>query len=116
MTPQHPLGFVPHVAHPSQFAPTVRTAKAGGPLNCVVACSAYESTINQYFTDVATDSGLSTNVYSVETQYSGITYSQTFGGSYVDGTPYPATGSCLDGFDAYCVTNAQLQTEIGKVI
>jgi hypothetical protein len=67
--------------------------------------------------DVAHDNGLTTNVYSVATQYSGIQYNETFGGSYVDGNPYP-TGihNCHDNFDKYCVTDLQLQVEIGKVI
>jgi hypothetical protein len=114
---QNRIGLVPHSAHASRFSPARRTAKTAG-FNCVSACSAYESTINQYFTDVAAASvaGATDNVYSVATQYSGIQYSETFGGSYVDGNPFPTKGACLDGYDKYCVTNAQLQTEIGRVI
>ncbi len=112
---RQPLGLVPHVAHASTFAPERQTKNTAG-FTCVSACSLYESTINQYFTDVAADSGLATNVYSVATQYSSIQYSETFGGSYVDGSPFPTTKTCQDGFDKYCVTDTQLQTEIGKVI
>ena len=95
-------------------AATAKHARAVG-FNCISSCADYESTINQFFTDVAADSGLTTNVYSVLTQYSSILYSTTFGGSYVDGSPYP-TKQCHDGFDKYCLTDAQLQAEIGKVI
>jgi hypothetical protein len=116
----HPLGFVRHNAHASRVAAARRATKNAVPFSCVSACSAYESTINQYFTDVAADSGLTTNVYSVATQYSSITYSQTVGGTYVDGNPYPTTKTCNDsslGFkDQYCVTNTQLRAEIGKII
>src|SRR5437763_8210761 len=80
--------------------------------NCVVSCSAYEATINRYFTDVAAANGATDNVYSVATQYSGIQYDETFGGSYVDGNPYPTTKTCRDGFDTYCVTKPQLEAEI----
>ncbi len=52
----------------------------------------YVSTINQYFQDVAHDSGLSTNVYATDTQYSGILYSSTFGGTYTDTSAFPANG------------------------
>ena len=81
----------------------------------MASCSSYESTINQYFTDVAAASGSTDNVYSVATQYSNIEYSETFAGSYVDGTPFPTPNACHDGFDKYCVTDSQLQTEIEKV-
>ncbi len=110
------LGLVPHLAHARGFAPLRRTSKAAG-FNCVAACSAYETTINQYFTDVAAAAAANAtdNVYSVATQYPGITYGSTFGGSYVAGNPYP-TNTCNDGVDKYCLTDSQLQAEIGKVI
>ncbi len=114
-------GLVPHIPHltnASRFAPAARTNKAAG-FNCVSACTSYESTINQYFTDVAADSGLTTNVYSVATQYSSILYSETFDtatNTFVDGSPFPTTKTCQDGYDTYCVTDTQLQAEIGKVI
>jgi len=119
--PYHLLGIVPHHPHASRFASPRRTSKAAG-FNCVTTCSSYESTINQYFTDVAADSVnlVTTNVYSVATQYSNIQYNETFGGSYVDGNPLPSAKptflACQDGFDKYCVTDAQLENEIGKVI
>jgi hypothetical protein len=121
----HPMGFVPHIAPKSRFATTPaatqaitaarQTSKASG-LNCIVACSAYESTINRFFTDVAADNGLTTNVYSVATQYSAIQYNETVGAAYVDGSPYPTKGTCKNGYDRYCVTDTQLQLEIAKVV
>lgn len=122
-----PLGIVPHLAHHTNtlLAPARRTTK-GATFNCVSACASYESTINQYFTDVATAGAANAtdNVYSVPTQYysiqssiqTNIQYNQTFAGAYADGNPYPATNACHDGVDTYCVTNGQLATEIGKVI
>jgi hypothetical protein len=111
----HLLGIVPRTAHPHPPAPP-RRATTATHFNCVVSCSAYEAAINQYFTDVAAANGATDNVYSVATQYSGIQYSETFGGSYVDGSPYPTTKTCRDGFDTYCVTKPQLEAEIKRVI
>jgi hypothetical protein len=79
----------------------------------------YESLINQYFADVAHDSGGTSNVYSIATQYSDgsgpIQYQSTFGGSYVDNAPLPANG-CDDGQDSVCLTDTQLQAEIQNVL
>lgn len=109
-------GFAPRAAHANHLAPTRVTKKSPG-FDCISSCTDYMSTIDQYFTDVATASvaAATDNVYSVMTQYSGILNSTTFGGSYVDGSPYP-TKLCRDAFDTYCLTDAQLATEIGKVI
>jgi hypothetical protein len=117
---QHRISFLRHHAHMSQFAPT-RQAKNTARFRCVSSCSSYESTINQYFTDVAAASAnnATDNVYSVATQYSDIQYGVTFDAStntYIDGTPYPTTATCQDGSDTYCVTDTQLQAEIAKVI
>jgi hypothetical protein len=120
-TPHHFLGLVPHhLRHAVRARPAHRTTKAVS-FNCVSACSDYEATINQYFTDVAAASAANAtdNVYSVATQYSGIQYSETFAAnknSFVDGDPFPTTKTCHDGFDSYCVTDAQLQKEIARVI
>ena len=40
--------------------------------------SGYTSTITQFFGDVAHDNGMSSNVYAVTTQYSGIQYNSRF--------------------------------------
>jgi hypothetical protein len=69
---------------------------------------------------VQADSSGVNNVYAVDKQYSdtntgNILYQSTFGGSYVDKDPLPANG-CNDGADPYCLTDAQLQTEIQKAL
>jgi hypothetical protein len=81
--------------------------------------SGYQSVVNQYFTDVAADSGKTSNVYYTATQYSDtsgkIQYSSSFGGSYTDTNPLPASG-CSDSDTAVCLTDAQEQAEIRKDI
>jgi hypothetical protein len=109
-----PSGIVPH----SGSAPTLRAPRAAGSFTCgSITCDAYETGINRYFTDVAHDNGGANNVYSVLNQYSdntgNIAYNETFGGTYLDTTPYPASG-CTASFT--CLTEAQLETEIGKVL
>jgi hypothetical protein len=83
----------------------------------------YAATINQYFTDVAADSGRSTDVYGTDPQYTDsggrASYNSTFGGSVTDTNPYPADG-CADPFGPWyvtnCLTDDQLQTEIQNVV
>jgi hypothetical protein len=79
----------------------------------------YETAINRYFTDVAHDSGGTSNVYSAATQYSDgsgpIQYQSTFGGSYVAHDPLPASG-CNDGVNPACLTDNQLRHEIQRVL
>jgi hypothetical protein len=79
----------------------------------------YVSTINQYFQDVAHDSGLSSNVYASDTQYSGILYSSTFApatNSYTDTAAFPTNGCNPYGGALKCLSDSQLQAEIDKVI
>ena len=80
----------------------------------------YKTVINQYFTDVAAASGANTNVYSVETQYSDTTgpiaYSSTFGGSTTAADTFPANAYASCGGPSKCLSDAQLQAEINKVI
>ena len=90
-------------------------APSGHPL-----ATGYSNTIDQYFTDVAHDSGGTNNVYGVDTQYSdgtgNIAYSSSFAGSVVDTNPYPANG-CTDlPHASICLTDAQLQNEIKSVV
>jgi hypothetical protein len=79
----------------------------------------YKNAIDGFFTNVAADSGLSTNVYSTNTQYSdgagSIAYNVTFGGRIVDTNPYPASGCPQQGSNP-CLTDAQLITEIDSVV
>ena len=82
--------------------------------------SDYESIINRYFTDVAADSGKTSNVYYSDTQYSDsggkISYAVTFGGPIVDNNPFPASG-CSDTVSqtTVCLTDAQIQAEVQRV-
>jgi hypothetical protein len=79
----------------------------------------YESLINGFLQNVAAASGRTSNVYYSDTQYydtaGSIAYSSTFGGSYVDTTPLPASG-CRDSYTLVCLTDGQLQSEIRKDI
>ncbi|MGB8647971.1 MAG: hypothetical protein WCF84_22240 [Anaerolineae bacterium] len=80
----------------------------------------YQTLINKFFTDVAAASGQTTNVYYSDTQYSdttgAIAYSSTFGGSYLDTNAYPASGCNVYSGVSLCLSDAQLQTEINRVV
>ena len=123
------LGVVPHASGASTPATPFLHALPyslglAGPTTLTVDAK-YESLINQYFTNVALDSGGNQNVYSVATQYFDnpgavhIQYQSTFGGSYVDHDPLPANG-CDDAHnglqDTYCLTDQQLENEIQAVL
>ncbi len=86
-----------------------------------------ESLIERYLTDVAADSGKSTNVFGVLRQYyddAGFAdYRQTFDSArqvIVDRQPYPArdTVDCPDVSAAYltCISDAQISSEVERVI
>lgn len=79
----------------------------------------FESLIDGYFQNVADASGRSDNDYSVAAQYGDSTapgaYRVSFGGSVVDSDPFPANG-CTDGPLPVCLTDAQIQAEIDKMI
>jgi hypothetical protein len=81
--------------------------------------SGYQSTINQYFNDVAAASGGS-NVYSVLNQYydgtGNITYSSSFDGQIVD-TSSPTNG-CSDTVaqTTSCVSDAQIRAEVQSLV
>jgi hypothetical protein len=79
----------------------------------------YRSLINGFFQNVAAANGSTTNVYSIATEYSDTTgpiaYHSAFGGALVDTQPFPASG-CSDAGLPVCLTDAQLQAEIDRVI
>src|SRR5919199_1081418 len=79
----------------------------------------YTSLIDRFFADVAHDSGQTSNVYASATQYydwSGyISYASSFGGSVVDTNPFPPSG-CSHPYTSVCLTDAQIQHELGNVI
>lgn len=87
---------------------------SSGPLS-----ANYEPLMNRYFTDVAADSGKTSNVYWSDTQYTDSTgaagYKSSFAGAIVDSNPFPANG-CSDRYTTVCLTDAQLQSEIQKVV
>jgi hypothetical protein len=87
--------------------------------------SSNQTVLNTYMADVAADSGGTDNVYGVLTQYTdtggAANYQQTFGSSQVihDTQPYPARqkGGCTLGTGVTaCVTDAELQAEITRLI
>jgi serine protease len=82
--------------------------------------SGYDTLINRFFGDVAAASGSTTNVYYSDTQYydsvnGNITYSSSFGGSYTDTNPLPASG-CSDSYTSVCLTDAQIASEVQRVV
>jgi hypothetical protein len=81
--------------------------------------AAYKSVINGYFGNVAAASGATTNDYSVSTQYydgtGNIAYNASAGGATVDTNAYPASG-CVSTSGGPCITDAQLQTEVNRVV
>ena len=81
--------------------------------------AAYKNIVNGYFTNVGAASGATNNNYSVETQYydgaGKIAYSASNGGSTTDTDPYPSSG-CISTSGGPCISDAQLQTEISKVV
>ena len=82
------LGVVPHSGQPAAAPHALsRAIRTAGPTTLTFDAS-YQNVINQYFADVAHDSGGSQNVYSVATQYSdgsgAIQYLSSVGGAFVD--------------------------------
>jgi hypothetical protein len=112
-------GIVPHTAQTGLATSALPKSIPFSIHGSLTFSANYETLINQYFTDVAADKGLDTNVYSVATQYTdgtgAVQYDSTFGASYVSHDPLPANG-CDDGVDAFCLTDQQLQDEIQHVL
>ncbi|MEA2334838.1 MAG: hypothetical protein QOG40_1328 [Solirubrobacteraceae bacterium] len=78
----------------------------------------YQSGVNQYFEDLAHDSGGDQNVESVATQYANgsaeaVAYDSHFAGAIVDTNPYPKNG-CKQA--TICLTDAQLQAELKSYV
>jgi hypothetical protein len=112
------LGVVGHSSRPARTLHSARTLSALTSPAFLAFDGNYESVINRYLADVAHDSGLNTNVYSVATQYidgGGIQYQSAVGGSVVAHDPLPASG-CSDGLDSVCLDDSQLQAEIQRVL
>jgi hypothetical protein len=81
--------------------------------------SSYRAAVDKYFTDVASDSGKRTNVYSVNQQYGDGTgpalYSVAFAGSYTDTGALPPNG-CANPQTAICLSDDELTTELGSFL
>lgn len=73
--------------------------------------------INKFFTDVAHDSGLASNVFGVDAQY-GAAYSSTYAGELTDVDGYPSSGNCTNPGPPFtkCLYDSQLQTELAAYI
>ena len=84
----------------------------------------YQKLINQYFSDVATASGSTSNVYASDTQYyqvlSGtkttISYNTQVGTPVVDNNTTITSSGCKDRYTAVCLSDNQIQTELGALI
>ena len=81
----------------------------------------YTTGLQQYFSDLAHDSGGRQNVDSVATQYNDLTgassrYAVTFGGALLDTDPYPKSQCPVNGPVIECLTDGQLQRELEKVV
>jgi hypothetical protein len=82
--------------------------------------------IGNFFTDVAHDSGLPSNVFPIAGQYTDATgnaaYSSTFAGALVDSHTYPTSGNCTvpDEVDkgpySTCLFDEQIQNELSAFI
>ncbi|HEY4427503.1 MAG TPA: PKD domain-containing protein [Solirubrobacteraceae bacterium] len=84
------------------------------PSNAPAYPAEYQSGVNQYFEDLAHDSGGQESVESVSAQYNDSSgtfarYSSHFGGPLIDTQPYPANG-CKRA--TICLTDKQLQAEL----
>ncbi len=80
--------------------------------------SDYETGLDQYFRDIAHDSGRATNVDSVSAQYGDsfgnfANYTSAFGGALHDSNAYPSD-VCLSA--PVCITDAQLTAELSSFI
>jgi PKD repeat protein len=89
--------------------------------------AATKGIVEGFFTGLAHDSGLPTNVFAVAGQYTDATgnaaYKSTFGGTSVDTHAYPSAGNCVvpkevDAGPPYakCLFDSQLRTELSTVI
>jgi len=91
----------------------------------------YQSTVTQYFTDVAHDSFLTSNEFGADTQYYDVTkgvkrfvsYSMVYRGTDLDTRSFPPSGCPSYVLDSKsgtkskaCLTDAQIQKEVKSVI
>jgi hypothetical protein len=79
----------------------------------------YVTGIEQFFRDLAHDSGGNQNVDSVSAQYKDLTgaasqYLVTYAGAIVDTDPYPTSTCPVNAPVTHCLDDAQLQSELQK--
>ncbi|HLY39054.1 MAG TPA: hypothetical protein VKU61_13510, partial [Candidatus Binatia bacterium] len=105
---------------PSNTNYTIVWAPANYPATATPFQYDYVAGVNQFFVNLAHDSGAHTNSDSVSTQYNDANgniaaYDSTFGGSFTDTDPLPANGCpALPG--DICLTDAQLQSEFDQFL
>ncbi len=87
--------------------------------------SAEKTDLENYFADSAADSGLSTNVFGVDRQFTDSTgfadYKMTWASSHAitDTQPYPTTGNCTATpvySETVCLNDSQLQNEVARLV
>jgi hypothetical protein len=117
----------PVMAVPSVGSTLVHTAIFWAPSGYSFPAG-YKAIVNRYLSGIATDSGLHTNVFSVNTQYPGsngnIKYQIVAGTPINDARAYPSAGCPVNGGSVYsdgsgystCLDDAQLQAEINRLI
>ena len=85
----------------------------------------YKSMINQYVADIAHDSGLASNVFAINAEYSRsptppggdqMKYQITAGTPITDTTPYPGAGCTPDPDYHKCVTEGELKTRLSALL
>ena len=81
----------------------------------------YVAGIEQYFTDLAHDSGGHQNTDSVATQYNDLTgayawYSVTYGGAFIDTNAYPPSQCPVNSPVTECLTDGQIQQELEQFV
>ncbi|HJQ50382.1 MAG TPA: hypothetical protein VJ838_07720 [Gaiellaceae bacterium] len=118
-----PAGIVPHLSAAQSAGRGLPKPLGFAAPSSLTFDANYVSLINRYFADVAHDSGLGTNVYSTDPQYTDgggpAQYASTFGGSVIARDPLPPNG-CDDTdnglSDPVCLDDAQLEAEIQTVM
>jgi hypothetical protein len=88
--------------------------------------ASYQSIISGYISNVAAASGTTSNVYSIATEYysniagvkTPVTYNITAGTPIIDTNKLPPSGCVANAANGYtsCVSDAQLRTELTKVL
>lgn len=78
--------------------------------------ASYRSMVNGFVANLAKANASTTDIFSVDTEYSGIANAISDGGSFTDTAPYPrSTCTTHPGYRA-CVTDADLRAQINAVV